>query len=153
VIVFADSSAVVKLYANEDGAEQVRALPTPLYVSALARVEVPAALWRKQRTGEMSIDDVTTLIERFTSDFYDTTEARHRLSSLAVSARIINRAADLLGKHVLRAYDAVQLATALTLRTSDPETGFACFDAQLITAGTAEGFHMLPQEEDTTDER
>jgi predicted nucleic acid-binding protein len=145
VIVFADSSAVVKLYANEDDAERVRALPTPLYVSALARVEIPAALWRKQRTGEMSTDDVTTLIERFTSDFYDTDEASHRLSSLAVSARIIDRAAGLLGKHALRAYDAVQLATALTLRTSDPETGFACFDAQLITASTAEGFDMLAQ--------
>lgn len=49
--VFADSSAVVKLYADGAGADEVRALTFPLYVSALARAEVPAVLWKKHRTG------------------------------------------------------------------------------------------------------
>ena len=40
---FADSSALVKLYADELGADMVRAL-SPLIISQLARVEVPAAL-------------------------------------------------------------------------------------------------------------
>jgi predicted nucleic acid-binding protein len=43
---FADSSALVKLYADEAGYEQVRDLVS-IAVAQLARVEVPAALWRK----------------------------------------------------------------------------------------------------------
>ena len=54
--VFADSSALVKRYADEPGADEVRALPL-LVVCALARVEVPAALWRKVRTGQLSAPD------------------------------------------------------------------------------------------------
>jgi predicted nucleic acid-binding protein len=50
---FADSSALVKLYADEVGHEQVRGLVS-VAVAQLARVEVPAALWRKQRMGELS---------------------------------------------------------------------------------------------------
>ena len=51
--MFADSSALVKLYATfEQGREEVRALPGKLRVSALALADVPAALWRKSRTGE-----------------------------------------------------------------------------------------------------
>jgi hypothetical protein len=56
VSVFADSSALVKLYADEPGHEQVRN-PGLLLVSQLARVEVPAAIWRKHRMGELSPDD------------------------------------------------------------------------------------------------
>jgi predicted nucleic acid-binding protein len=49
---FADSSALVKLYADEDGYQQVRGMAS-IAVAQLARVEVPAALWRKQRLGEL----------------------------------------------------------------------------------------------------
>ncbi len=45
--VFADSSALVKLYADESDHELVRRIDV-LIVSQVARVEVPAALWRKQ---------------------------------------------------------------------------------------------------------
>ena len=49
---FADSSALVKLYADEDGARSIRLLGL-LVVSEIARAEVPAALWHKQRAGEL----------------------------------------------------------------------------------------------------
>ena len=54
-MVFADSSALVKLYADEPGHEQVRQ-PMHLVVAQLARVEVPSAIWRKQRLGELDPD-------------------------------------------------------------------------------------------------
>lgn len=56
--VFADSSALVKLYADELGVDVVRAVPS-LIISQLARVEVPAALWRKHRLGELSAADTS----------------------------------------------------------------------------------------------
>jgi hypothetical protein len=52
--VFADPSAIVKLYADEVGAEAVRAA-APTIISQLARVEVPTALWRKHRMGESGV--------------------------------------------------------------------------------------------------
>ena len=59
--VFADTSAVVKRYAEESGSEQVRGQGT-VVVSALARVEVVAALWRKHRMGELTVEDDEDLV-------------------------------------------------------------------------------------------
>ena len=53
---FADSSALVKLYADESGYEHIRGIGS-IAVSQLARVEVPAALWRKQSIGELSANE------------------------------------------------------------------------------------------------
>jgi len=54
VICFLDSSALVKRYADEPGADLVRSL-SPCVVSAIARVEVPAALWRKHRDAGFTV--------------------------------------------------------------------------------------------------
>lgn len=64
---FADTSAIVKLYADEEGHREIRALPV-LVISALAWVEVPATLWRKQRMGELSADDASVLAAQFNSE-------------------------------------------------------------------------------------
>ncbi|MBA2751944.1 MAG: VapC toxin family PIN domain ribonuclease, partial [Actinobacteria bacterium] len=42
----------MKLYADEEDSSAVRVL-TVVVVSCLARVEVPAAIWRKHRIGEL----------------------------------------------------------------------------------------------------
>ena len=68
--VFADSSAVVKRYAGEPCSEQVRALPA-VVVSALARVEVPASIWRKVRTGQLPPQDAAVLPKAFRLDLSD----------------------------------------------------------------------------------
>ena len=68
--VFADSSAVVKRYSGEPGSEQVRALPA-LVVSAPARVEVPAAIWRKVRTGQLPPQYAAVLTTAFRLDLSD----------------------------------------------------------------------------------
>ncbi|AXB47142.1 hypothetical protein [Amycolatopsis albispora] len=50
---FADSSALVKLSVPEAGHELVRERDA-LAVAQVARVEVPSAIWRKHRLGELS---------------------------------------------------------------------------------------------------
>lgn len=69
VSVFADSSALVKLYSDEPGNPAVRALDM-MIVSHLARVEVPAVLWRKQRMGELSETAARLLTEDFEADYF-----------------------------------------------------------------------------------
>lgn len=142
---FADSSALVKLYATESGHTAVRAAEQlVMLVSELARVEVPAALWKKHRAGELSADDARLLVDQFTADLRGTRSTSPRWLTLAITSRILDRAAELAGRHGLRAYDAVQLATALTARAADPGLDlFVCFDKGLNKAAEAEGFSLV----------
>lgn len=134
---FADSSALVKLYADEPGADLVRAHAS-FVVSALARVEVPGALWRKQRTRELSEDDAGILTAAFEADWHDSTGP---FLPVVVSAAVLEGAAALTARHGLRAYDAVQLATAIAARSAGVEvTAFLCFDAELAAAAAREGW-------------
>lgn len=136
--VFADSSAVVKRYADEPGAEIVRELPL-LVVSTLARVEVTAALWRKVRTGQLAEADAALLAEVFTAEW-------HTDLFVAVDAGvgIVDDATSVVARHGLRAYDGMQLASALAARRADPDVDtIACFDVELASAAAREGFRLL----------
>ncbi|CAN5296069.1 hypothetical protein BH09ACT13_BH09ACT13_07290 [soil metagenome] len=115
-----------------------------LVVSGLARVEVPAALWRKHRLGELSAEDAGVLVEEFEWDLVGEPERELGFGVLGVTADILDEAARSVARHPLRASDAVQLASALVARTADPSlTTFACFDEALTAAAVAEGFTVL----------
>lgn len=142
--VFADSSAIVKLYSDEVGYASIRALPV-LAISEIARVEVPAALWRKHRMGQLSQGSVTVLVRTFEADYAGEAVGGTVLLPIAVTSAIIERASRLLGSSGLRAYDALQLATALAARDADPECSvFAAFDNDLRAAAAQNGFALLP---------
>jgi predicted nucleic acid-binding protein len=135
----------VKLYVPEAGHEPVRRLPAPLLVSTLARAEVAAALWRKHRTGEVDLDDALLLNRAFAADYAGTRDRPPRFQPVEVTDATVERAVELTGTHGLRAYDAVQLACALSTREVDKRcTTLATFDQDLARAGAAEGFAMLP---------
>lgn len=141
---FADSSALVKIYADEPGHEAIRALPV-VVVSQLARVEVPAALWRKCRMGEISPDDVSVLVAEFEADYYGTADAEARFAVVPVSDLVVSTAARLVGVHGLRGYDAMQLATARLVASADPDCRtFAAADKALRAAAVGEGFTLIP---------
>ncbi len=138
----------MKLYVPEEGYESARRLPTPLLVSALARVEVAAALWRKHRTGELDLDDTLLLNRAFAADYAGSPDRPPRFQPVAVTDAMLERAAELTGTHGLRAYDAVQLACALATREVDKRcTTLASFDQDLVRAAAAEGFAVLTPEE------
>ncbi len=141
---FADSSAVVKLYADEDGADTVRALDN-VVVAQIARVEVPAAIWRKVRAGQLGSASATVLVADFEADFFGTGDARPRFASIALGAALLDDAALLSATRGLRAYDAVQLAAARVAAAADPTCrSFTAFDRGLRTAAAAEGFVLIP---------
>lgn len=143
--IFADSSALVKLYADESGSETVRAL-SPLIISQLARVEIPAALWRKHRLEEISLADVTVLISAFEADYFGTDQEAARFLVIAATSSILELAAQLAGIHGLRAYDAVQLASACSALREVPEgMRFAAFDPVLLAAAGREGFELVTE--------
>ena len=142
--VFADSSALVKLYVPELGHEVVRALTSPLVISTLARAEVPAALWGKSRTGELSTSDASVLVSAFEFDYHGDNRANSTFAIIAVGESILVEAARYSARHSLRAYDAVQLASVIAARDADPMVDtFAVFDVKLRAAAIAEGFFVL----------
>ena len=108
-------------------------------------MEVSAALWRKQRLGELSAEDASVLVDEFEWDWLGGPEHDVAFTVLEVSAPILDHAAQAVSRHPLRAYDAVQLASALVARSADEDlTEFACFDEALATAARAEGFTVRP---------
>ncbi|TKJ24522.1 type II toxin-antitoxin system VapC family toxin [Blastococcus sp. CCUG 61487] len=142
--VFADSSALVKLYADEPGHAQVRDLSL-LVVAQLARVEVPSAIWRKHRMGELDATAARVLATAFEADWFGTEEQPPRFAAITATAAILDEAAQLCAVHGLRAYDAMQLASALTARAHLPELRvLAAFDGHLRAAAAVEGFDLVP---------
>jgi hypothetical protein len=143
--VFADSSALVKLYADEPGAGEVRSI-SPLIISQLARIEVPAALWRKHRLGELSAEDATLLVAAFEADYFGADDEPERFFVIAVTASILDAAAQLVAVHGLRAYDSVQLASARSTSSELPEgVTFMAFDQALRAAAARERLELLPR--------
>jgi predicted nucleic acid-binding protein len=119
-----------------------------LVVSATARVEVPAALWRKQRLGELEATQAEVLVAAFEADFLGTPDEPPRLAAVAVLSEVLDSAAELAAVHGLRAYDAVQLASARAAADADPGCdSFVCFDAELRAAAARAGFTLLPYRE------
>jgi predicted nucleic acid-binding protein len=134
----------VKLYADEPGHEAVRALEG-MIVCSISRVEVPAALWRKQRLGELSAEDAEALVAAFEADYLGTVDEPPLFAAVAISPALLEEAAGLTAIHALRAYDAVQLASGLAARGADPACRqFASFDEQLRAAAARSGFAPVP---------
>lgn len=140
---FVDSSAVVKLYVPERYHEVVRARTDTLVVSAVTRVEVASALWRKHRLGELAAADAATLTAVFEADL---DEPAGRFATVPASTELLGAAVRLTAQHGLRAYDAVQLATATAARSVLGQLDvFVAFDVQLRMAATVERFEVLPE--------
>jgi uncharacterized protein len=137
--VYFDSSALVKLYANEQRHVAVRALNGVIVTSSLALVEVTAAFFGKVRSGEISIEIAQVLADTFHADWAD-----GRFLRVAVDEPIEQHAAQLVSRYALRGFDAVHLSTANAARRALPEyRTFVCFDKRLNEAAVGEQFRLL----------
>jgi len=110
-------------------------------VSCIARVEVPAVLWRKHRLGDVTHSETTILTQAFEVDWFGEGDDEPAFAIVLVSEDLLEQAARAAAIHGLRGYDAVQLASAVTARAADPDLDrFACYDARLAAAAQVEGF-------------
>ena len=134
-----DSSAIVKLYANELRHEAVRDLVEVPICTSLARVEVTAAFFGKARSGEITVDVAEVLRDVFLADW-----GEGRFLHIAPNEPIETEAAHLASVYMVRGFDAVHLATALAARRAVPELDlFVCFDKRLSQAAVGEQFELL----------
>jgi uncharacterized protein len=136
VILYLDTSAVVKLYAIEPGGTKTHWLVSAasLVVSSLITyVETRSALARKYHSGEIVVAAFETAKAEFEADW-------RIFSKIAPDSAIVRRAGDLAEQFRLRAYDSVHLATAeLVFLETRAELRFACFDAALNRAASSLG--------------
>lgn len=112
MILYLDTSALIKLYAEEPETEEVRDAveeARAVAVSEIGYVEARSALARKEREGSFSTEEHDEAAEQLERDF------REYYLLRSVSGVTLARAGGLTRRHALRAYDAVHLATALAL--------------------------------------
>lgn len=118
MILYLDTSALVKLYAEEPGREEVENAVREarvVAVSEIGYVEARSALARKEREGSFSTDEHDEAVAQLQQDYTEVYLSR------PITGDLVARAGELARKHALRAYDAVHLATALVLREESHE--------------------------------
>ena len=118
MILYLDTSALVKLYAEEPGTEEVQSAvgrARAVAVSEVGYVEARSALARKERDGAFSAEEHDEAVESLRRDFREVYLPR------PLTGEIIAHAGELAREHALRAYDAVHLATALALQNQARE--------------------------------
>jgi uncharacterized protein len=135
---FLDTSAVVKRYVQETGTSWIRNLAAPtnghfLYEARIADVEVAAALARRRQQASLRPAEAAAGLSQFRRDLAQD----YRVMEISVS--LLQRAARIADMHVLRAYDAVQLAAFLEVRSLVPSLVLVSADADLNTVAMAEG--------------
>lgn len=140
MIAFFDTSALVKLFVTEAHSDSVRqwmADAARVMVSEITWVELCAAIALKRRTGQLSPTHVAPILAAVEDDW----PRYHRLS---VDSDLLIEAGALSLQHDLRAYDSVQLATALRATESfGPTLRLCCFDKALNSAARQQGLVLL----------
>ena len=148
-LLYLDTSALVKLYVSERGSERMAELAAndanPIATCAITQVEFHSAIDRRRRLrgGGAGEEATGRALEKFSNHF------RSEVFRYPVDDQTLDLACDLVHRHALRAYDAVQLAACLfLLRLSARDSLiFVSADRRLLTAARSEGLEVLNPDE------
>jgi predicted nucleic acid-binding protein len=142
-VYFLDSSALVKRYVKETGTAWMRRLsrrgaPNDIDVASIALVEVTSAIARRKKGGTVLPARAPSMLWRFRKHLAG------RYTAIDITPTLLADAAKLATAHALRAYDAVQLAAALTVLAQGKAVGISAItlvsaDKCLNDAAQAEG--------------
>jgi predicted nucleic acid-binding protein len=138
LIVYLDTSGLMKLFVEEEHTEETRNWARAADAIALSRVTLPeasSAIGRRHRAGGLALPSARRLVREIAAFWHAATVVE--LDEV--------RAADVAFKHGLRGFDAIQLAGALSTREhAGGETfAFASFDLALNKAARSEGLTVL----------
>lgn len=132
--LYADPSALVKLYVAEEGSDEMLALvraADAVASSVLVWPEVLATFARRAREQLLGDEEHAMLAGRFEQD-------HQGLVTVALDGRVLELVRRLVRDHPLRSADAVHLASALFLAEEGLAVRFACSDRELLGAARAE---------------
>jgi predicted nucleic acid-binding protein len=143
-LYYLETRALVKLYVREPGTERLlslTALPASnrFAILSLSQVEFRSAIRRRARNGEIPSSVATQLLDAFHR------HSQSRFLTVSVTDFLVDLAASLVDRYPLRAFDAVQLAGYITLRSSAgiDVPFFVCADRELLLAAQQEAAPIL----------
>lgn len=142
-LYFLDTSALVKLYVQEPGTDQLLPLindrpENRFAVLAISAVEIRSAIRRRQRAGDIDTEVAGAILQNVQSHM------ETRFVRQAVNESVIDAALEMIDRYTLRAYDAVQLAGCLVLCAITAEAfTFVCSDHRLLEAARSEQLRVL----------
>jgi len=141
VIVYLDTSSLLKLYLEEEGRQSVIELvrhSVNVAASLVAYAEARSGLARAHDVGRLTVDGYREALEAF----------EDRWTAAVVvepSGSLVRWAGDLAAKHLIRGFDAIHLASALAFQDSIGElVTFSAWDDRLLGAARAEGLAIAP---------
>ena len=143
MIVYADTSALVKLFVAEDSSESTRMMllnAQAIGTGLLTRAELGSALARGARR-RIITDGEAAIARQRLAVVWPT------LIHVSLNQILVSRAESAAWKYGLRGYDAVHLAAALTWQE---QMGYvvtlATFDKELWEAGALAGLNCWPEQ-------
>lgn len=141
MILYMDTSALVKRYIDEEGSDDVIAWMQEadlIGTALITRVELAATLTRASRGSRLPEQEALEVLDEFRSDWLN-------FQHVNIDESLIARADSLACVFALRGYDAVHLACALTWSEllGVPVT-VATFDKELHEAAQKSGMEVLP---------
>ncbi len=135
MIVYFDTSAVVKLYFEEFYSGEVISLWNKTnykVMSAVSYAETLSAIHRKKRESGLNETDVKRLVNAFKNDWAG-------IIRVEVGEKLDPIIEKLTESYSLRGFDAIHLASASIINTTiDENLIFACFDNNLSQAAKKE---------------
>lgn len=139
MILYCDTSALVKRYVGEDRSEEVDDIwekAVEVATSTVAFAESMATFRRKFREGVLSEVEYIQTATEFKNEY-------PRLILVSISSELNRIIEELLLKHPLRGFDAIHVGSALLIhKGSHLATMFACFDQALNKAAKEEGLDV-----------
>lgn len=140
MILFCDTSALLKLYIVEAGSEALKARVVEAEAVAVCRVawaEAHAALSRRAREVPGDAPVIEQAKAALAQDW-------PRFVVMEVDQALVERAGNYADTFALRGYDSIQLAAAFEAgRIAQSHICFACFDARLNKAADVLGMACL----------
>jgi predicted nucleic acid-binding protein len=144
MILYLDTSSLVKLYLDETYSDFVKEWVESANIVATSQIAYPEALsafTRRWSHGDLTDEIWSAACESFTGDWPS-------LLHVPVNE---NRAGFFVPEHLLRGFDAVHLAAVCDLFTwfRSEDVIFSSFDARLLKAARASGlsiFHPIGEE-------
>lgn len=140
MIVYLDTSAFVNLFVEEVGSKQIEQIVIASQVVATSTVtfaETCAAFARRQRDGDLTPDEHQMVLASL-DQYWGT------VVTVEATMNVMRFAGILAARHALRGFDAIHLASALTLQTSlGTSVTFCCADTRLSRAAIDTGLQDI----------
>ncbi|MGA1869920.1 MAG: type II toxin-antitoxin system VapC family toxin [bacterium] len=141
MILYVDTSALVKKYFKETGSKEVIYSwkeAEAIVTSSVAYAETMACFYRKKREAIINDKLFDTIIASFQNDW--------KSFILVQVNNDLNEIIDtVVALYPLRGFDSIHLASALIVyKTIKKKFLFACFDQRLSSAAKSEGLQTLP---------